>query len=531
MKDMTLFTLDRRIRCCLIQLYGYLQPTNAEPLSIETLASAIGNALPSAIVDLQILGNYQTAAEQNNLLATIQASKYDVIGLSCPQGTYEIASTALRFIYTSPDPPHVVLGNALPTSLPDLFLTDFPHVLIVRGWGETAIVTLCRQIAENCIQLEAVPSLTYLDTNGVRRDTPIEYTEEPAIPSRIEPTRYFARVEASRGYHYNVCTFCSCPPLSKGQPTWRRFDSRVILAQVRQLIEAGITTFTFADEDFLGNDPEGALDLAQKMCDFPGLDFALSVRADNTVNLHGSRDENKLRLRVFQTLKKAGLSLVFIGVESLVASQLQRYGKGISPEQSITAIRLLETLDVELELGLILFDPLLTLEELLTNVEMLEVTGFWRYAGSLFSFLRPQVDTPYEKLLRKRHLLGALKPDTADYEAIYADAHIGEIARYCLEWNRRFKHFYMALRNVDRSEVGTSHFVEEVHSYRYTQLDFLRTLLAYSYEDLDSYASDVGSWHKKVASIAQDINYRLSSISEKTAAESFLSRVILRLGI
>jgi hypothetical protein len=97
-KDMTLFKLNRRIRCCLIQLYGYLQPTNAEPLSIETLASAIGNALPSAIVDLQILGNYQTAAEQNNLLATIQANKYDVIGLSCPQGTYEIASTALRFI-------------------------------------------------------------------------------------------------------------------------------------------------------------------------------------------------------------------------------------------------------------------------------------------------------------------------------------------------------------------------------------------------------------------------------------------------
>ena len=525
------FTPGHRVRCCLIQLYGDLQPANAEPLSIEALASAIGSELPAVVVDLQTIGNFQFLREQNDLLSEIAANKYDLIGLSCPQGTYEIALTVLRRIYENSHPPYVVLGNALPTSLPDLFFARFPRVLIVRGWGELAIVKLCRQVIENCIQLELVPGLTYLDKNGTRRDNQVVYPEELTIPSRIEPMRYFTRVEASRGCHYNLCTFCSRPPLAVGQITWKRFDNKSIVAQIRRLIATGITTFTFTDEDFVGDDPEGALDLAQRMCEFPGLDFALSVRADNVINPHASVEENKLRLQVFQTLRKAGLTLVFIGVESLVASQLHRYGKGISPGHSIAAIRLLETLGIELELGLILFDPLLTLEELRTNLETLEVTGFWRYAGNLFSFLRPQVGTPYEKMLRKRRLLGVLKPDTADYEAIYADAHISEIARQCLEWNTRFKRFYMALRNVNRSEVGTSHFAEEVHLYRSIQLDFLNDLLERSHEEISTFLADAAFWHKKVAMIAQSINYQLSFISEKTAAEKFLSGVILCLDI
>jgi hypothetical protein len=73
------FMPDRRVRCCMIQLYGDLQPANAEPLSIETLASAIDNALPSVTVDLQTIGNFQSLLEQNDLLTTVLASKYDLI--------------------------------------------------------------------------------------------------------------------------------------------------------------------------------------------------------------------------------------------------------------------------------------------------------------------------------------------------------------------------------------------------------------------------------------------------------------------
>ncbi len=526
---MVSFAHCRRVRCCLIQLYGDLQPANAEPLSIEVLAGAIGDALPSATVDLQTLGSFQSENEQEALLGTVLEAEYDLVGFSCPQGTFEVAIIALHRIYEHPSPPYILLGNALPTSLPAVFLTHFPQVLIVRGWGDAAIVKLCQQIAEGCVRLEQVPSLTYLDQTGSRRDTPVVSREEVAVPSRIEPKRYFARIEASRGCHYNVCTFCSRPPLAVNQPSWRRFSHKTTLTQVEQLRALGITTFTFADEDFIGDDPQGALELAQKLCQYGNLDFALSVRADNIINPHGLLEENKLRLRVFQTLREAGLTLVFIGVESLATSQLRRYGKGISPEHTIAAIRLLETLGIELELGLILFDPLLTTEELLTNMQVLRETGFWRYAGNLFSFLRPQVGTSYERLLRKQQLLGPLRLNTADYEVIYADPSIKEIAQHCQEWNRQFKQFYMALRNVNRSEVGASYFAEDVYRYRSTQLDFLHMLLTCSQEEIGEVSPTGSSWYRKIVRIAQDINLQLSSISEKTAAEHFLSKVILRL--
>ncbi len=526
---MVSFARYRSVRCCLIQLYGDLQPANAEPLSIEALAGAIGEALPSTAVDLQTLGSFQTKSEQELLLDTILEGEYDLIGLSCPQGTFEVAISALQRINEHLPLPYILLGNALPTSLPDIFLTHFPQALIVRGWGDAAIVKLCQQIAVGRVQLEQIPSLTYLDQNGSRRDTPVVSREEIAIPLRMEPKRYFARVEASRGCHYNVCTFCSRPPLAPNQPPWRRFASKITLTQVEQLIAAGITTFTFADEDFIGNDPSGALELAQNLCKYGNLDFALSVRADNIINPHGSLEENRLRLHVFQTLREAGLTLVFIGVESFALSQLRRYGKGISPEHSIAAIRLLETLGIELELGLILFDPLLTVEELLINMRVLRETAFWRYAGNLFSFLRPQVGTSYERLLRKHQLLGPLRVNTADYEAIYASPDIRKIAQHCQEWNRQFKHFYMALRNVNRSEVGASYFAEDVCRYRSTQLDFLSMLLTCPHEEIAEFFPVESSWHKKVTRIAQDISFQLSSLPKKTAAEHFLYDVILRL--
>jgi hypothetical protein len=177
MNNMLPFARCRRVRCCLIQLYGDLQPANAEPLSIEVLAGALGK-LPFVTVDLRTLGSFQAESVQESQLETILAGQYDLIGFSCPQGTYEIATAALNRIYEHAGPPYVVLGNALPTSLPDVFLTHFPQVLIVRGWGEAAIVKLCQQIAEGSIELERVPSLTYIDQDGSRRDTPITVREE-----------------------------------------------------------------------------------------------------------------------------------------------------------------------------------------------------------------------------------------------------------------------------------------------------------------------------------------------------------------
>lgn len=513
----------------LFQLYGDLQPMNAEPLSSEALIGTLHSHLPEVTARLSPLTMQHWLATQDEILSQIGGMRPDLIGLSCPQGTYDLSMSLLHALSTRLSyRPHIVLGHALPTYLPHMYLESFPGAWIVRGWGEPAIVELARQLANHRLQLEDVPSLTYLDDTGVRRDNPIQWAETPVIPERVSPHRYFARVEASRGCHYNLCTFCSRPPIAPGQATWRRFDRASVLAQIKQLSAINQATFTFADEDFVGNDPEGALALAEELCAFPGLDFALSVRADNVIHPDDTSEKNILRKQVFRTLKRAGLTLVFIGAESFSPSQLHRYGKGSNPDDTIEAIKFLETLGMELELGLILFDPLVTLQELQENIASLQRSHFWHYAGQLFSFLRPQVGTAYVRLLEKRVMLGELHPDTMEYDAPYADARIIPIANACRLWNARFNRLYLALRNVNRSDLGAGRFSDFLAQYRSIQFEFLGHLTHQAMLSAPSQPLQVDTerWYESIYYLMDEIIAYSQQLDSLTVSEQSLLQTL-----
>ena len=140
---------------------------------------------------------------------------------------------------------------------------------------------------------------------------------------------------------------------------------------------------------------------------------------------------------------------------------------------------------LELEIGLILFDPLVTLEELQTNINILKETGFWRYSGQIFSFLRPQVGTPYVTLLRHHNLLGELQVNTAEYTASYQDHRVSRIVQQCKIWNRKYQHMYMMLCDSSRSDLGTGGFKRALERYRSVQPRFLESALAqYAQTDL-----------------------------------------------
>lgn len=519
---------NNHVRCCFVQLYSSLQPANAEPLSIEKLASALSHTLLSVHSQLYTISTFQPTSDRVATVMQIIEAGYDLIGLSCPQGTYKLAHEILALLYMH-NPPHIILGHALPTVLPDYFLHSYPHALIVRGWGEEAVLTLCRQIQMRRLQPALIPGLTYIDDKGVRHDNAPSWDDPPGAIRRAAPQRYFARVEASRGCHYNICTFCSRPPRVPNQAPWKRRDVSTVLADIAGLVKAGITTFTFTDEDFMGNDPQGALELAEHLRHFPALDFALSVRADNIVVPGGSLQDNLLRSRIFRTLKEAGLTLAFVGIETFSPTQLRRFGKGVSPEINIHVLHVLERLDVGLEIGLILFDPLVTLEELQTNIKVLKETGFWRYSGQIFSFLRPQVDTPYVTLLRHHNLLGELQVDTAEYAATYQDHRIFWIVQQCKAWNRKYHHLYMMLRNSSRSDLGTGEFRQALERYRGVQTRFLDTLLTHLPEKTNDAFAQFHHWEHEIADIAQDIYLAFQARLPRTTAERELWKSASRL--
>ncbi len=61
-------------------------------------------------------------------------------------------------------------------------------------------------------------------------------------------------------------------------------------------------------------------------------------------------------------LKKAGLDSVILATDNFSQPVLDRYKKLTTVEQNIESVRILESLDIDVYLGLILFDPWTTLD-------------------------------------------------------------------------------------------------------------------------------------------------------------------------
>jgi hypothetical protein len=169
------------------------------------------------------------------------------------------------------------------------------------------------------------------------------------------------------------------------------------------------------------------------------------------LNPDGTAVENGARADVIKSLRDAGLELLFIGVESLCESQLLRFGKGSNVKASLDAVDLVRQLGIPVEIGFMPFDPYVTVRELKQTVATLRLTGLWSCVSNLFSEMRVQRNTPYERWLKAKALLREFDPNTISYKWQYSDPRAGTIARSCLEWESSFLPVHRALRTIERT--------------------------------------------------------------------------------
>lgn len=466
----------------LVQLYGMLQPPNAEPLSVEILASALLETYPELNCDIHTLDVRNGQVAIHDLAKKIVDKKSKIIGISVPQSTYQLSFDLINLLRKDCQNSSIILGHSLPTHLPENFLNYYPELLIVRGWGEETFVQLVEHLIERNSNLGDIPNLCYIENNQIQF-TPPQWPSKIRKPLRQYAMDFFPRVESSRGCHHDICTFCTRLPRAKrGGSVWVKRPVDDVMDDIQSLVSSGKTYFTFTDEDFIGSDLDNAIQLARALRQFQGIRFSLSVRADNVKNPHGSSDENAKRLELFEELRKAGLYLVFIGVESLSNSQLKRYGKGITATDSIVAAQLIQYLGVEIELGYILFDPLMSRQELLENVDRLDESGLWTKIGWLFNHLRPQVDTAYLRHMENRGLKANYNSERMHYQVdhIYVDDSVRFIAEFTRAWTNPLEEVYILVRNIGRTTQSASIYTHFIWGIR---LLFFRILKWLVYSD------------------------------------------------
>jgi radical SAM superfamily enzyme YgiQ (UPF0313 family) len=230
---------------------------------------------------------------------------------------------------------------------------------VLGGEVEQALVALVERVERGERRGSASASHPVL----TRLDFPLPHrTSAPGAPgyARLErdgdlvPAGY---VEASRGCLHR-CLHCPIPPVYGGR--FFVVPAPVVLADIRQQVDAGAAHITFGDPDFL-NGPGHALRVARALhAAFPAVTFDVTAKIEHLVRHRALLPE------------LAALGCVFIvsAVESFSDRVLTRLEKGHTRADVFTALGITREAGITLRPSFVPFTPWTTFED---YVELLDI--------------------------------------------------------------------------------------------------------------------------------------------------------------
>lgn len=466
-----------------------------------------------------------------DIVEHVRQAQPDILGISVNFGQFDLMEQLLDSIY---DPtqvskaPIVILGNILPAMCYREILKVYPQVVICRKEGELTLAALVK-CGEDRSRWYQVPGIYYCDRQGrvvttPSRYLPMENLPPPAldtVPQLFEQDGVIT-AEFSRGCQYNQCSFC---PRSHKGSIWRTVPvvsmlrQWEIFARVFRHFERMPHVF-LADEDFVGiEDGEATI---ERIADFLvgaqerdlQITFDASCRADQIFREDRDQSWHLERGSLFKQCVERGLSRLFVGVESGASAQLVRYNKGSTVEEIVSAIRYLSLLGVQLRFGFIFFDPLMSVQDLIENIEFLGRTDIVlptvpsTSLEAIYTLVssshqqriqgirgRPVYEvvsymvSPLEVLAKSRYLFdlqehapqlmsGKLDVSFARYATSYVVPEIGIICKTCQFWVNYCFPIVYALKGLQKVSQGEERALlgEAISSHRYLGYMLIRGL-------------------------------------------------------
>jgi radical SAM superfamily enzyme YgiQ (UPF0313 family) len=277
---------------------------------------------------------------------------------------------------------------------------------VLGGELEQALVSLVEQVSGGDRRATADVSRPLL----ARLDFPLPHrATAPGAPGYARLERDGQRViagyvEATRGCLHH-CLHCPIPPVYGGR--FFVVPAPVVLADIRQQVEAGARHITFGDPDFL-NGPGHALRVTRALhADFPDVTFDITAKIEHLVR----------HRTVVPELAALGCVFIVSAVESFSDVVLARLEKGHTRADVFTALGITRDAGVTLRPSFVAFTPWTTFDDYL---DMLEVT--------VAEALIDQVD-PIQYAIR---LL--VPPGSALLEKPWMREHLGELDETALTY-------------------------------------------------------------------------------------------------
>lgn len=418
-----------------------------------------------------------------------------LLGISVKQYTYE----QFKQLYKSIElkipliiRPLIIVGNAIPSFNGRDFITKHSGVIACWGEGEVAFQGLLEYI-NGYRTLDSVCNIIYYK-NGAIVENKRKYlnTDEISMPYRGNTVRFTEKqtevyIEGSRGCAYGACSICACNMFlgSKNKDSkWRPRPIKNIINDLIELQYLGVKNVTFSDEDFYGKGIKGVLRI-KKLCEEIinnkiEVSFRINVCVKSIYDKNDDEVERRLKQEVVSLLKKAGLSKIYLGLESGVSSQLKRYRKGFLLDEFDRALNIVRENQVECEFGIILIDPLMNIYELKESLIYIRKNDFIQEIGSIYKELRVQVCTSYLKQIRDIEqaqnisLLGEFNYNNQCYEIKrYLDDMVGHFVKIASPWvNLVYKVYYLLriyTRYSENNDIGKIYFtiIKEIRELEY----------------------------------------------------------------
>jgi radical SAM superfamily enzyme YgiQ (UPF0313 family) len=427
-----------------------------EPYGIESIAGNLKEELDGVNIkfkwellepfDLNCIGN-----------------DYDIVGVSAKLGTLDILEKIISFFTAERKSKRLIIGGPLSTfGYPEL-LEKYDDLICVRGEGETSFVQICKEYKKgnwNTDTINNIANLAFKDEGKI-----IETQRRVENLSKLKPPfRYYlndilkrkgiVRIENSRGCSWSNCDFCSVSE-HYGIKCWRPFPIDFIINQMKELSEKGCLSPYFTDEDFFGGDYKRGYLLAETIIEEKkkgtintSMNFFFSVRINDVLDKEGIQSIRKW--------KEAGLRELFVGLESGVQKQLKRYGKPATPNRNAKVIHILKELNIQLDIGYILFDPEMNFEELVENIEYIRMEKLSSQDSRSLKKIRAQPFTKTTKRYIDKNIInGVLNLNLLFYPLVYEDNKVFQIMNLYEDWESKLSDKVYVLQSECRGEMDS----------------------------------------------------------------------------
>lgn len=346
------------------------------PLSACLFTGYIASVLHKQKIETEIINAYLYgwSIEQTILhLSKISFRLLCVHTMYLWEKTHDIF-TMLSTIKSRNPSVHINLYGYYPTFAYKKILTDFPFIdSVTVGEPEFTSLDLAKQMETGC-EMD-LPGLAFWDKNGrivFRPRPPIYNLDQLPYPERYDMELYQEKgivtyVQGSRGC-YGHCTFCYLNPFYGQTNQWRGRSVKNIFDEIFQLnIRYSQEDFYFSDANFFGPGKPGkerVVTLAELILAHDlNIRFGFECRANDI-------DEHSI-----SKLVMAGLTNVFLGLESGDPTSLKRFKKHTTVEENKKAIQLLRSYGIEPTYGFIMFEPNSTMQSVRNNFEFLMEMG------------------------------------------------------------------------------------------------------------------------------------------------------------